>query len=337
MAALSPVSEDVAERPLARAERRRNHDRIRLAFRIGAGIAILVATALVVGLGPFVRGIAAISPPSVLAALVLAVIATSAAAWRWRVVAEGYGLTLSRRAAFAAYYRSQFLNAVLPAGVLGDVHRAWVHGRGQAGLGAAAEPGLGAAPQPGLGAAARAVAVERILGQVVQIVLTLAILLPLGFGSPLLPLAWGTGAIAVAVAVVVAAVALLPRPRRLLRQEYVLLRPVLARPWALLAIVMASVIVVASHVALFVVATLAVGLPLSGGIAAVGLVVLAASAIPLNVGGWGPREAVSGAAFALVGFGASAGVSASATFGALALIGVLPGVVVLVVGRRRRP
>jgi len=328
MAALSSVSEGVAERPLARAERRRNHDRIRLALRIGAGIAILVATALVVGLGPFVRGIAAISPPSVLAALVLAVIATSAAAWRWRVVAAGYGLTLSRRAAFAAYYRSQFLNAVLPAGVLGDVHRAWVHGRGQAGLGAAA--------QTGRGAAVRAVAVERILGQAVQIVLTLAILLPLGFGSPLLPLAWGPGAIVVAIAVVTAAVALLPRVRRLLRQEFALLRPVLARPSALLAVIVASVVVVASHLALFVVASLAVGLPLGGGIAAVGLVVLAASAIPLNVGGWGPREAVAGAAFALVGFGASAGVSASAAFGALALIGVLPGAVVLMVGRRRR-
>ena len=320
MAAVSPAPGGVAAHAPAAAEQGSDHSRIRLALRIGAGIAILGATALVVGFGPFLRGIAAISPFSVLAALALAVLATAAAAWRWRVVATGYGLTLSRRAAFAAYYRSQFLNAVLPAGVLGDVHRAWAHGRDQARV----------------GAAGRAVAAERILGQVVQIVLTLAILLPLGFGSALVPLAWCAGAIALAVAVMVASAAVLPRPRRMLKREFALLRPVLARPAALSAIVVASVAVVAAHVALFVVASLAVGLPLGGGLAAVGLIVLAASAIPVNVGGWGPREAVAGAAFALVGLGASAGVAASTAFGVLALIGVMPGAVVLLIERSSR-
>lgn len=319
MSAVSPVSEGIAEGMPIAAEQQRGRRPIRLALRIGVGIAILVATALVVGLGPFLRGIAAISPFPVLAALVLAVIATVAAAWRWRTVATGYGLTLRGRAAFAAYYRSQFLNAVLPAGVLGDVHRAWAHGRDQGGL----------------GIAARAVAVERILGQAVQLVLTLVILLPLGLGSPLAPLVWGAGAIVVAVVVMTAAAALLPRLRRLLRQEYALLRPVLARPAALISIIASSVVVVSSHVALFIVASLAVGLPFGGGLLAVGLVVLAASAVPLNVGGWGPREAVAGAACAFVGLGASAGVAASAAFGALALIGVLPGAVVLLVERRR--
>jgi len=321
MAALSPAPGGLVGQAPAAAERRRDRPRIRLAVRVVAGGAILVATALVVGLGPFVRGIAAISPPSVLAALVLAAIATAAAAWRWRVVAIGYGLTLGRREAFAAYYRSQFLNAVLPAGVLGDVHRAWAHGRGQTRV----------------GVAARAVVAERLLGQVVQIVLTLAVLLPLGLGSSLVPLAWSAGAIAVVVAVVAASAALLPRPRRILRRECALLRPVLARPAALSAIVLASAGVVVSHVALFVVACLSVGLPLDGGIPAVGLIVLAASAIPVNVGGWGPREAVAGAAFALVGLGASAGVSASTAFGVLALLGVAPGAVVLFLARRGRP
>jgi len=321
VAAVSPFSEGPLMYAADAADRPRDRPRIRVAARVGAGIAILVATALVVGVGPFLRGIAAISPPSVLAALMLAVIATSAAAWRWRIVATGYGLTLSRRAGLAAYYRSQFLNAVLPAGILGDVHRAWTHGRGQARL----------------GIAARAVAVERILGQIVQIALTLAVLLPLGFGSSLVPLVWGAGAIAAGVVVMAAAAVAFPRPRRLQRQEYLLLRPILARPAALLAIIAASVVVVASHIALFLVASFAVGLRLDGAIAAVGLVVLAASAVPLNVGGWGPREAVAGAAFALIGLGVSAGVSASAAFGALALIGVLPGAVVLLVEQRRRP
>lgn len=317
MAALSPVSDGVAERGLAAPQRRSR--RLRLALRSAAGIGILIATVLFVGLGPFLRGIAAISPVSALAALALATTASAAAAWRWRAVANGYGLALKWRAAFAAYYRSQFLNAVLPAGVLGDVHRAWTHGRDQARL----------------GSAARAVAVERILGQCVQIMLTLAILLPLGFGSALVPLAWCAGVSVVAVVVAGMAAALLTGARRLVRREWDLMRPVLARPAVLMTIVLASIVVVGSHVALFVVASLVAGLPFDGGIVAVGLVVLAASAIPISVGGWGPREAAAGVAFAAIGLGAPTGVSISATFGALALIGVVPGAVLLLVDRRR--
>lgn len=317
MAALSPVSDGVAERRLAAPQRRSR--RLRLALRSAAGIGILIATVLFVGLGPFLRGIAAISPVSALAALALATTASAAAAWRWRAVANGYGLALKRRAAFTAYYRSQFLNAVLPAGVLGDVHRAWTHGRDQARL----------------GSAARAVAVERILGQCVQIMLTLAILLPLGFGSALVPLAWCAGVSVVAVVVAGMAAALLPGARRLVRREWDLMRPVLARPAVLMTIVLASIVVVGSHVALFVVASLVAGLPFGGGMVAVGLVVLAASAIPISIGGWGPREAAAGVAFAAIGLGAPTGVSISATFGALALIGVVPGAVLLLVDRRR--
>lgn len=297
------------------------HDRsrIRRALFLAAGIAIVLATALVVGLGPFLRGLAAISPLSVLAAAATAFVATGAASWRWRVVASGYGLALTWRAAVAGYYRSQFLNAVLPAGVLGDVHRAWAHGRAQ----------------DRLGGAARAVAVERGLGQAVQIALTGAILVPLGFGSPLVPLVWWTGALTALIALGVLIAVVLPRPRRVLRREYALLRPILARPSALAVIVVASVVVVAAHVTLFTVAAVAVGLPFGAGLAAAGLVVLAAAAIPVNVGGWGPREAAAAAAFALAGLGASSGVAASTAFGVLALIAVAPGAVVLLVERRR--
>ena len=63
----------------------------------------------------------------------------------------------------AAYYRSQFLNTTLPGGVLGDVHRGVSHGRDVGDVGR----GL------------RAVAWERSAGQVVQIVLAVALLLVL--------------------------------------------------------------------------------------------------------------------------------------------------------------
>jgi uncharacterized membrane protein YbhN (UPF0104 family) len=294
---------------------------VRTAVRVGAGLTVVVATALVVGFGPFVRGIMAISPLSILAAFALTAFATAAAAWRWRIVARGLGLPLPWHQAFGAYYRSQFLNVVLPGGVVGDVHRAYVHGRAH----------------ERVGLAARAVAAERVFGQLVQFALTMAVLLALGWRSPLTPVAWGAGTLAAIVIAAVAVAALVPRSRRMLLKEYRMLRPLLARPAALAAIVLASVGVVAAHVALFVVAGTATGAAAGPReLAIAGLVVLAASAIPISAGGWGPREAVAGAAFALVGLGAAAGVTASTAFGVLALVAVTPGAVVLLAGRWQR-
>lgn len=299
---------------------------LRRAARLGAGAAVVVATAVVVGIGPFLHGIAAISPPAVVAALALVAVATAAAAWRWRLVAGGFGLPLTWRDAFVAYYRSQFLNAVLPGGVVGDVHRAYAHGR----------------PHERIGAAARAVAAERVFGQVVQLVLTLAVLVPLAamrsaWGAPLAPVAWAAGAVAGALALAIVVAAAVPRSRRLLQRECRMLRPLLVRPAALAAIVLASIVVVAAHVSLFLVAAAAIGVTAdSGGLVAAALVVLAASALPVNVGGWGPREAVAGAAFALAGPGGAVGVATSTAFGVLALLAVLPGLLPLIPRLPRR-
>ena len=312
MAALTAVT-------LPRARRAPGRPMLRTAARLGAGVAIVVATALVVGVGPFLRGVAAISPVAVVTAFVLVAVSTAAAAWRWRVVAAGFGLPLPWREAFGAYYRSQFLNAVLPGGVVGDVHRAYAHGR----------------PREQVGAAARAVAAERVFGQVVQLTLTLAVLVPLAamrsaWSSPLAPVAWGAGALAGLVALTVGIAAAVPRSRRLLLREYRMLRPLLVRPIALAAIVLASLAAVAAHVALFLVAAAATGVTADPrGLVAAALVVLAASALPINVGGWGPREAAAGAAFALAGPGGAAGVATSTAFGVLALLAVAPGALVL--------
>jgi hypothetical protein len=68
------------------------------------------------------------------------------------------------------------------------------------------------------------------------------------------------------------------------------------------------------------------------------LVVLLGASIPVNVGGWGPREGVAGWAFAVAGLGAAAGVAASTLFGVLTVVSVLPGAIAMVVlaVRRRR-
>jgi glycosyltransferase 2 family protein len=108
-------------------------------------------------------------------------------------------------------------------------------------------------------------------------------------------------------------------------------------PGTFVRVVVASIVVVACHVATFGIAVGAVGAsvpPLR--LAALALVVLLAGSIPLNIGGWGPREGVAGWTLAVAGFGTSTGVAASALFGVLAMIAVAPGLVLAVMSAVRR-
>ena len=115
------------------------------------------------GFGPFLDGVRAVDGAALAAGAVIGVLTTACCAWRWTIVARGLGLPLSFRAAVAAYYRSVFLNLTLPGGVAGDVHRGVSHGRNV----------------HHVGLALRAVAWERTAGQVVQAVVTVAVLVAL--------------------------------------------------------------------------------------------------------------------------------------------------------------
>jgi uncharacterized membrane protein YbhN (UPF0104 family) len=102
------------------------------------------------------------------------------------------------------------------------------------------------------------------------------------------------------------------------------------------ALLLLSVVALAGYLALFVVAARAAGshaalrdlLPLL-------VLGLLAMALPLNVGGWGPREGVTAAAFGTVGFGAAQGLTTAVVYGVLSLIACLPGAVVLVLSVTR--
>ena len=62
--------------------------------------------------------------------LAVAAVTTVCCAWRWSVVARGARAQLVPACGVGGRrYRSQFLNATLPGGVLGDVHRGVRHGR----------------------------------------------------------------------------------------------------------------------------------------------------------------------------------------------------------------
>jgi len=296
-------------------------------LRLTGGLAILAVVVWRLGSGPILDGLRTISVPALLAAAAIAVGTTACAAWRWQLVARGLGVDLSLRTAIAAYYRSQFLNTALPFGVLGDVHRAVDHGRDVGDVGR----GL------------RAVAWERCAGQVVQTALALAVLVVLP--SPVrsaLPLVLAIAA-AVLVTLVIAARV---RPgsgrsrwARFTRAAARDLRAgVLARATAP-GIVLASVLVVVGYTATFVIAARTVGVTASlATLVPLIMLILLAMSVPMNIGGWGPREGAAAWLFAAAGLGADRGVAASVAYGVLVFVASSPGAVVLAVKRpRRRP
>jgi glycosyltransferase 2 family protein len=288
-------------------------------IRLLGGALVLAVIVWRLGAGPFLDGVAALDAAAVAAAVGVGAATTVCAAWRWRLVARGLGMALPMRAAVAAYYRSQFLNATLPGGVVGDVHRGWRHGRDVADLGR----GL------------RAVAWERAAGPVVHVALTVAVLAALGS-----PVQFVTPALAALLAVVIAGAAALaatagPQGRggrwaRLCAAAAADLRAGVLAPAAWRGVLLASVLVAAGHAAIFVLAARISGTEASlAELAPIAMLVLLAMVVPLNIGGWGPREGVAAWAFAAAGWGAAQGVAAATAYGLLALAATLPGAAVL--------
>src|SRR5258708_656830 len=138
-------------------------------LRLAAGATVLWFLWRQVGAAPFADGLRAVTWQAVVAAVALTAATTVCWAWRWRVVARALGVDIDLPAATGAYYRSLFLNSVLPGGILGDVHRAVAHGR------RAGDVAQGV----------RAVAWERLCGQVIQAVVAAVVLLTLP--SPVRP------------------------------------------------------------------------------------------------------------------------------------------------------
>jgi glycosyltransferase 2 family protein len=269
------------------------------------------------GTGPFLDGLRTVDAAALAAGAGLAVLTTACCAWRWRIVARGLGVELSFGTAVAAYYRSLFLNVTLPGGVVGDVHRGISHGRETSDVGR----GL------------RAVAWERSAGQVVQIVLTVAVLLvlpsPVQTVVPLVALALVAVAGGMALAARVRPAAGESRWARLRRAAARELRAGLLARRAWPAVALASALVVAGHAVTFLIAARTAGstappselLPLA-------LLVLLGAALP-NIGGWGPREGVTAWAFAAAGLGASRGVATAVVYGVMVFVASLPGAAVL--------
>jgi glycosyltransferase 2 family protein len=289
-----------------------------------AGTAILVAIVTGVGGTTVLDALRATDAASLALGAVIALGTTACAAWRWQVVARRLSVELTMPSAVVACYRAQFLNVTLPGGVVGDVGRGVSHGRAVADVGG----GL------------RAVAWERTCGQVVlaaTTVVVLAVTRPLAWPALDLP---GWVGVVVVVTVLGGGLLALPRARRLgarIGRSVATDAFVLLEPAASARILLASLVIVAGHVATFVVAARAVGIRLAVvEVVPLALVVLLVAAVPLNVGGWGPREGAAAWTFAAAGLGAAQGLAVAVSYGAIVLVATLPGAALLLVGRGGR-
>jgi uncharacterized membrane protein YbhN (UPF0104 family) len=293
--------------------------------RVLGGAIIIALLAWRLGTGAFLDGLRVIDGGTLLLAFGIGVTTTVFSAWRWCLVARGLGMRLRLGAAVADYYKALFLNAALPGGVLGDVDRAVRHGQG------AGDVGRGV----------RAVVLERTAGQIVLVAVGMTVLCTvpspvsdrLQQYGPVLALTGAT--VAVAAALVLLAARRLrrgtSRAARAARTGLAEIRTGLLarRTWP--GILLASAVVLTGHLTTFLVAARAAGSSASlVRLAPLMLLALLAMALPLNVGGWGPREGVTAWAFGAAGLSAAQGLTIAVVYGVFAFVAALPGAVVLV-------
>lgn len=284
------------------------------------GVLILGFLLWRLGTGVLVDGVRRIDTSTVLVALGIGAVTTVFSAWRWQLVARGLRLRIPLGAAVADYYRALFLNAALPGGILGDVHRAVRHGRDAGDM----------------RRSVKAVVLERVAGQIAMAVTAAVVLLTLpspvraearAFAPLVAPAAAGALAVLVAVRMNRAPSGRDGALRRALGEA----RRGLASRHSGPGVALSSAAVLAGHLLMFVVAARVGGsaapvtvlLPLA-------VLALLAMALPLNVGGFGPREGATAWAFGAAGLGADTGVAVAVVYGVLSLVASLPGAAVLV-------
>lgn len=276
------------------------------------GALVLCVLVLRLGTAAFVDAFRSVDLRALAAGVLVAAVTTTAAAWRWRVVARQLRAELSMPSAVAGCYRSQFLNVTLPGGVLGDVNRGIGHGR----------------VVEDLGRGLRAVAWERASGQAVLALVTLGALV---VANPV-----GPELLLVAVAGLAASAFLLLGLTRVSPVVAADARS-LGASSAVVQVVVASLVVLAGHVVTFALAARSAGVRMPArDFVPLALVVLVVAAVPLNLAGWGPREGAAAWAFGAAGATAAEGVAVAVVFGVLVFAGALPGAALLLAGRSRR-
>ncbi|MHB1375469.1 MAG: lysylphosphatidylglycerol synthase transmembrane domain-containing protein [Thauera sp.] len=266
---------------------------------------------------------AAPQPAWLALALVLSIPQVLLSAWRWQLTAARLGVPLGFARAVREYYLATFLNQVLPGGVMGDAARAWRHGR---------DTGPGTI---NVQAAWQAVVIERASGQAALLLVVLATLLlsPTVRALPDRLLAAPAGGAALpmlAAAALVVGVLVARRARGVLLGFARAIGHALLAREVFLRQLLASLLVIASYVAIYLCCMRMIGIdtPLAGSAPLVPWVLLA-MAIPLSVAGWGIREGAAALIWHAAGLDAAEGVAISVCYGVVVLLSSLPGVLAL--------
>ncbi|WP_092545719.1 lysylphosphatidylglycerol synthase transmembrane domain-containing protein [Actinoplanes derwentensis] len=295
-------------------------------LRLLGGAAILALVLWRLGTGAFVDGLRVLDMSTLVAALGIGAATTVLSAWRWCLVARGLGMRLTLKDATADYYQALFLNAALPGGILGDVGRAVRHGKDEGDL----------------GRGVRAVVLERTAGQLVLLLVGAAVLFSVP--SPVLDLLKAHGPLVAAVTASIAAAGVLvlfvvrklrgghSKAAGAARTGLAEIRSGLLSRRSGPGVLLASAAVLAGHLATFLVAAKAAGSVATVlELAPLLLLALIAMGLPVNIGGWGPREGVMAWAFGAAGLSAAQGLTIAVAYGILAFVAAAPGAAILVV------
>ncbi len=310
-------------------KRRKSHDlpllRLLVPLALVALLAFIVSrTDLEALKGAFQQ----LSAGHLIAGLTLVQIQIAVSALRWRFTAARLGEIMPLPLAVSEYYVASFLNQTLPGGVAGDAVRAY----------RMRSDGPGGWKRP-----AKAVLFERLSGQMALFVLALSGL----FVWPLVLGGEEAGEFSLHIALgFILVVAAIGGGMIVIKQRFSWIRQlsdevsaVFVRDGALLIQAGMSLLIVATYVACFFLASDAVGaqLPWTAALTVIPLS-LVVMLIPAGFGGWGTREAAAMALWPLVGSTSTEGLAASIVYGGLSLAGALPGLVILSLGAiRGRP
>nr|WP_272213680.1 lysylphosphatidylglycerol synthase transmembrane domain-containing protein [Marinicella sp. W31]MDC2879636.1 lysylphosphatidylglycerol synthase transmembrane domain-containing protein [Marinicella sp. W31] len=295
-------------------------------------LAVIFCLAIIAGLfvavdpADVVAAFQNVSAGPVVVALAIVQVQVVLSALRWRFTAARLGHVFSAALAIREYYIASFVNQILPGGMAGDAVRAYR-----------------SRTEEGWKRPAAAIVLERLSGQLAFFLLAgaglfvwpvfLADRLPPGFARLVFICAGFLGVFACAGLFIA-------RSRLLAR--YKTLRPDLAAVFwnrgAFGVQSALSTLIVASYVAVFMIAASATGAPLPP-VAALTVIPLCLMTmlIPAGVGGWGTREAAAAALWPLFGLTSAEGLSASLLYGMISLLGVAPqGILFLAATMKRR-
>lgn len=324
--------------------------RLKPLLRPGASLGLLALVVLWLEPQTLAAAFSAPEPLWLAAALGLSVPQVALSAWRWRLTAVRLGAPLHFGEALREYYVATFLNQVLPGGVMGDAARAWRHARrvqtrgaGRDSVGSQPEPRVGTRDGAPVGMTAwHAVLIERASGQFALFGVVLATLIvspELQVASARLLTAADGGsnaslALALALLLALAGTALWRGRRHVVRFRGAVQAALLARE-VLLRQLLASLLIVASYVAVYLCCMRMIGVD-TPVVATAPLVpwVLLAMAIPLSIAGWGVREGAAALVWEVAGLDPAQGVAISISYGIVILLSSLPGALMLL---RRAP